>query len=50
MDGAREYLDVLALVAADAAEDALDTLLDAGGGSEARGDLTGSNIFRCSSA
>jgi len=48
MDGAREYLEALLLVAADTADDALDTLLDeAGGGSEALGDLIESNIFRC---
>ena len=48
IDGAREYLEALALVPDDAAEDALDNLLDvAGGGSEARGDLTESNIFKC---
>ena len=46
MDGAREYLEALALVADEAAEAALDNLLDvAGGGREARGDLTESNIL-----
>ena len=46
IDGAREYLAALAVL--DTAEDALDNLLDvAGGGSEARGDLTESNIFKC---
>ena len=48
IEGAREYLEALALVADDTAEDALDTRLDvAGGGREARGDLTESNIFSC---
>lgn len=48
IDGAREYLEALALVADEAAEAALDNLLDvAGGGREARGDLTESNIFIC---
>ena len=48
MEGALEYLEALALVADDTAEEALDTLLDvAGGGREALGDLTESNMFSC---
>ena len=48
MEGALEYLEALALVADDTAEEALDTRLDeAGGGREALGDLTESNMFSC---
>ena len=48
MEGALEYLEALALLADDTAEEALDTLLDvACGGREARGDLTESNMFSC---
>ena len=48
MEGALEYLEALALVADDTAEEALETRLDDDdGGREARGDLTESNMFSC---